>query len=94
MGVHIKAQNEYLDTNIHNVSNKDMGTEAHSLEYRVESNTGKTYSVHLEFSNEENNIGEEIREYLKQKFIETKFGSIQMDTSALQFPTNDERRVF
>ena len=88
------AQNEYLDTDVHNVINKDNGTGAGNLDFQIESNAGKVYSVHLEFSNEQNNIGEEIRESLKKKFIQSKLGSMQKATSAVQFPTNDERSEF
>ena len=88
------AQNEYLDTDIHNVSNKDNSTGAGNLDFQLESNTGKFYSVHLEFSNEQNNIGEEIRERLKKKLVQSKLGSIQMGSSAIQSPTNDERSEF
>ena len=88
------AQSEYLDTNIHNVSNKDNGTGADNVNFQVESITGKVYSVHLEFSNEKNNIGEEIRESLKKKFIQTKLGSMQTEASAVQSPAKDERSEF
>ncbi len=88
------AQNEYLDTDIHNDSNKGNSIGAGNLDFRLESITGKVYSVHLEFSDEQNNIGEEIRESLKKKFIQNKLWSMQMESSAIQSPTNDERSEF
>ena len=88
------AQSEYLNTNIHKNGNKDNGTGANNLDLQIESITGKVYSVHLEFSNEQNNIGEEIRERLKKKIIQTKLESMQMDSSAVQSPAKDERSEF
>ncbi len=86
------AHNEYLDTSIHNDSSEDKSIGAGKLDFQLESITGKVYSVHLEFSDEpNNNIGEEIRESLKKKFIQNKLGSIQMGSSALQSHANEER---
>lgn len=97
MGVDLisnNAQNEYLDTNIHTNGNKVDVTGANNLNCQIESVTGKVYSVHLEFADTSDGIGEEIREHLKKKFIQNKLGSMQMDSSALQSPTNDERSEF
>lgn len=88
------AESEYSDTDIHNVSNKENSTGAGNLDFQVESATSKVYLVHLDFSDKPNNIGEEIRETLKRKFIQNKFGSMQMDPSALQSITQDERSEF
>ena len=87
-------ENEYLDTDIHTNGNKVDVTGANNLDFQLEGTTGKVYSVHLEFADTSNGIGEEIRESLKKKFIQNKLGSMQMDSSALQSTANEERSGF
>lgn len=85
------TQIEYLNTNIHSNCSNEMSTGADNLDLKIGKVKGKVYYVNLEFSDEQNNIGEEIRESLKKKFLQNKLGSMQMGASAIQSPTNDER---
>ena len=46
----------------------------------------KVYNVHLEFAPKSNpNVAEEIRGFLKEKYINEKIGSMQMEPSAVQY---------
>lgn len=46
----------------------------------------KVYNVHLEFALKSNpKVAEEIRGFLKEKYINEKIGSMQMEPSAVQY---------
>ena len=53
----------------------------------------KLYKVQLKFSkNGDGNAAEEIRSYLKEKYLKEKFGYMQREGGALQFPDIEKEK--
>lgn len=81
-----ETEQEYQIAKIHKIdlTNNDTGVRMKILSgYRE-----KPYNVQLEFLENGNaNVAEEIKNYLKEKYLKEKFGSMQTEKSALQFPT-------
>lgn len=81
-----ETKQEYQTAKIHKIdlTNNDMGVGMEILA----GCRGKPYRVQLEFrENGNTDAAEEIRTYLKEKYLKEKFGSMQTEKSALQFPT-------
>lgn len=57
---------------------------------KVKSKSGKEYTLHLEFAETSENIGEEIRNLLKEKVIIEKIGWMQKGGKALPSPDNEK----
>ena len=83
------TKREYTKENSH--KNMEKAVEGVTLHMAFESMAkGKKYKVYLEFADTPSNIGEEIRETLKQKYLQEKIGSMQRESVALQFLSQKE----
>lgn len=85
---HMAQLTEYQKKDIHKVIVTANSDSANLMQ--VKSNVSdKAYSVRLEFTESSTGIGEEIRDTLKEKYLqkEIKIGARQTEPSALQFPS-------
>lgn len=58
---------------------------------KVKGLSGKEYTIHLEFAETSEHIGEEIRNLLKEKAMAERIGSMQKEEKALQSPDNGKK---
>ncbi|MCM1542127.1 MAG: hypothetical protein NC121_12830 [Blautia sp.] len=86
---------EYKEKNPHKViitsATGSDGTNIMEVKSKI---SGRTYSIHLEFTGEPTGMGEEIRETLKEKYIRQQWGSGSLQTAqdALQSPSQEGER--
>ena len=77
---------EYQKMDIHKVIVTANSDSANLM--RIKSDiSDKVYSIHLEFVEGSTGIGEEIRNTLREKYLQGEIGSMQMEPSAVQFHT-------
>lgn len=88
----VKKQKEYIEyqeKGIHKniVTANSNGTDLMQIEAAVNE---KVYSVHLEFAEAFTGIGEEIRDTLKEKYLQKmKSGSMQMEPNAVEYSSQN-----
>ena len=87
---HLAQLSEYQSQSIHKVIVTANSDSANLMQ--VKSNVSdKVYSLHLEFTEDATGIGEEIRDTLKERYLQKmKSGSMQSAPSALQSTTQDK----
>lgn len=80
-----QAKHEYQSKDIHtDIMTNNIGE---IREVKIKSPIAdKVYNVHLEFAPKSNSkVAEEIRGFLKEKYVNEKIGSMQMEPSAVQY---------
>lgn len=81
---------EYRKKDIHRVIVTANSDSANLMQFKSDI-SGKVYSINLEFTKDSTGIGEEIRDTLKERYLQKmKSGSMQNAPSAIQSPTQDK----
>ena len=80
-----QTKSEYQSKDIHTDIMTDNIGELKKMEIKSPI-ADKVYKVHLEFAPASNpKLAEEIRGFLKEKYVNEKIGSMQMEPSAVQY---------
>lgn len=86
---------EYSEKHIHKVIvTPAAGSDGTNIMQIKSEASNKIYTIHLEFTGDSTGMGEEIRETLKQKYLQQQLetGSLQTKPDALQSPSQKGER--